>query len=81
MTCREMSEFLLEYVAGELPVDVVAEFERHLGVCPNCEEFLRQYKATIRAGRAAFEDPDADASAEAPADLIRAILDTLDRTP
>jgi anti-sigma factor RsiW len=81
VTCREMSEFLLEYVGGELRDDVLAQFERHLADCGNCHQYLVQYKASIRAGQLAFADPDADASTEAPADLIKAILDTLDRTP
>jgi len=72
MTCRECAEFLADYVAGELPADALAVFERHLKACPNCEEYMRQYRQTIAAGRAACADPDAPA--EIPEALIRAIL-------
>lgn len=72
MTCRECAEFLADYVAGELPADELAVFERHLKACPNCEEYMRQYRLTIAVGRAACVDPDAPA--EIPDALIRAIL-------
>ena len=54
--------------------DLQAMFEDHLGRCANCQRFLAQYFETIRAGRAAFVDPDADATTEVPEDLVRAIL-------
>lgn len=70
MTCRECAEFLGDYVAGELAPAALAVFERHLQLCPNCVEYLRQYRTTIRAGRAACMD----AGSELPEALVRAIL-------
>ncbi len=72
MTCRECADFLADYVAGELPPDELAIFERHLRLCPNCEEYMRQYRTTIAAGRVACAD--ADAAPDIPEPLIRAIL-------
>ena len=72
MTCRECAEFLDDYVAGGLPPEQLAVFERHLKACPNCEEYVRQYKTTIAAGRAACLDPNA--APDLPEALIRAIL-------
>jgi anti-sigma factor RsiW len=72
VNCRECADFLADYVGGELPANQVAVFERHLQACSNCEEYMRQYKATILAGRAACADPDAEA--DVPEALIRAIL-------
>jgi anti-sigma factor RsiW len=72
VNCRECADFLADYVAGELPANQLAVFERHLRACSNCEEYMRQYKATILAGRAACADPDAEA--DVPEPLIRAIL-------
>lgn len=79
MTCRECNEFILAYLEGELPADVHAGFERHLGRCPSCECYLRQYKATIAAGRIACSDNDA--AADVPEDLIRAILESRRHEP
>lgn len=72
MKCRECDEFLGDYVAGELPADVLATFEQHLSRCRNCRTYLDQYRATIKAGKTAC-----DAYKEGlrmPEELIQAIL-------
>ena len=77
MTCREASEFLLEYVAAELDEEVCAEFDAHLVGCPNCHNFVAQYRATVAAGRNAFAPTDADAATQLPEEVVRAILAAL----
>jgi anti-sigma factor RsiW len=77
MTCREIADFLADYLAGRLAPDVHAEFERHLAVCPNCERYLATYRATIELGRRAFVDLDADADTEVPPEFLRAILNNV----
>jgi anti-sigma factor RsiW len=70
--CRECDEFLGDYVAGELPPEVLATFEQHLERCRNCRVYLEQYRATIKAGKTAC-----DAYKEGlrmPEELIQAIL-------
>lgn len=74
MTCHECAEFLSDYISGELAVEVRATFERHLALCPNCVTYLEQLRVTIRAGQRAFEDSEREPQAEAPEELIRAIL-------
>jgi len=74
MTCRELADFLMDYLTGDLPADVRSAFDRHLTLCPNCVAYLRGYKATVELGRAAFANDEADATTEAPEDLVRAIL-------
>jgi anti-sigma factor RsiW len=79
VTCRELADFILDYVDGELDDEVRRRFERHLGLCPNCVRYLDAYKKTIVMGRRAFEevhgDPDRPAAeAGVPEDLIDAIL-------
>ena len=72
MKCRECDEFLVDYVAGELPLEVIATFEQHLARCRNCRVYLEQYRATIKAGKTAC-----DAYREGlrmPEELIQAIL-------
>jgi len=73
MTCREVIDFLLEYVDGELPAESRAVFERHLAACPECREYLATYQTTIALGRAACQSADAE-FADPPAELISAIL-------
>ena len=77
MTCREVADFLMDYLTDELPPGVRAQFERHLSLCPNCRAYLATYRATIDMARNAFEAPDADAYAEVPEELVGAILDSL----
>lgn len=74
MTCRDVAEFLLDYLEGGLPRDVVTAFERHLADCPACREYLRSYELTIRLGRAAFPRADDPMAGRVPDDLITAIL-------
>ena len=77
MTCREVADFLAQYMSGTLSDDARSVFEHHLAVCPNCEAYLATYRATIHAGRRAFATPDADAAGELPADLLAAIVSVL----
>jgi anti-sigma factor RsiW len=73
VTCREITEFLREFVAGELPADTQREFDAHVARCHDCVVFLDQYKTTILASRAAFDVPDDDV----PEELIDAIMKAL----
>lgn len=72
LTCRQLIDFLDDYVEGTQPPDVRAAFEAHLGVCKACRDYLATYRDTIRLTQAAG-DSDATTSG-APADLVRAIL-------
>ena len=74
MTCREFADFMMDYIAGQLPGDSRALFERHLARCPKCPKYFEQYKATVAAGKTAFECPDDELPADVPEDLIQAIL-------
>ena len=74
ITCRELIEFLHLYLDGELPLQRVAEFERHLSVCDSCVNYIATYKTTIALGMAACQDLDGPVGAEVPADLVAAIL-------
>ena len=74
MTCRDLSEFLHDYLNGELPEHVAHEFAGHLERCDNCGVFIEQYRQTILLGRAAIVEGD---SAEVPEELVQAILATV----
>lgn len=74
MTCREFADFMMDYITGQLPADSRALFERHLARCPKCPKYFEQYKATLAAGKAAFNCPDDEVPSDVPEDLIRAIL-------
>jgi anti-sigma factor RsiW len=75
MTCRELADFIADYLAGEIPDETRRQFEDHLTRCPNCVNYLASYKTTVELGRRAFDDEDAAVPPEVPEDLVRAIID------
>jgi anti-sigma factor RsiW len=74
VTCREFSDFIGDYLTGDLPATVRAGFEHHLDLCPNCRRYLRSYEETVKLGRHAFDDQDALLPPEVPEELVTAIL-------
>ena len=76
ITCKEMNDFLIDYIDGALPDAQKNEFHRHLAHCPSCVHYVETYKSTIAAGKAAFADPKAPEmpAGPVPEELITAIL-------
>jgi len=72
LTCREVSDFLGAYFAGEIGPGARVLFDEHLAACPDCRIYVSQYRTTQRLAQAAF---DTDAlEAGVPEDLVQAIL-------
>lgn len=78
MTCRELTDFLSDYVADDLPDHIQREFEFHLRLCRDCKVFMVQFRETVHAGQDAFAD--APGAAPMPEGLIRAIMLAVTRT-
>jgi anti-sigma factor RsiW len=74
MNCRECTEFLIDYHAGELPADVAAAFDGHLAKCGPCVDYVRHYARTIALEKAAFRSGGAGALPDIPEELVQAIL-------
>ena len=74
LTCREVEEFLLAYLDGELPMATRIAFRMHVVFCTECKAYLRKYKTAIALGKKTFVDGDRDARDELPEDLVEAIL-------
>jgi anti-sigma factor RsiW len=72
VTCREFADFVMDYFDGQLDADTRARFDRHLTLCPDCVTYLQQYRDTVQAGQAAFDD---ELPAAVPDDLVKAILE------
>jgi predicted anti-sigma-YlaC factor YlaD len=74
VNCRQVIEFLMDYVDGELPEHVKMCFDMHLEVCPPCIEYLKTYQETIVLAKdCCKEDPNCRCD-EMPEQLITAIL-------
>ena len=74
LTCKDATDFLMAYLDGELAEPVRREFDLHLGVCAHCRSYLQSYKQTVAMGKKACCSEHADAAAEMPEDLVKAIL-------
>lgn len=74
ITCQELIDFLYLYLEGELPEDRRLEFERHLAVCPDCVNYVAQYRETMRLCVGAYAETGAPAPADMPPELVEAIL-------
>lgn len=74
ITCRELIDFLADYVDDMLPQRERAVFEKHLAVCVDCQNYVESYKRTIALEKAALSRPDDEVPPQVPADLVRAIL-------
>jgi anti-sigma factor RsiW len=75
MNCREFTEFLHEYLFGNLPAEERVEFDKHVAECPWCVAYLDSYHKAIQLEQAAFSAPqDAPPPGDAPEQLVQAIL-------
>lgn len=73
LTCRELIDFLDDYVADALPDPQRALFDDHLGRCAACVRYLHGYEGTLRAVAIAHA-ADSAPPADVPAELVSAIL-------
>ncbi len=75
MTCREVADFIQDFLSGELAPDVRHEFQRHLDLCASCRHYIAIYIAAGELGRAVCAEETASAAeAGVPSDLLDAIL-------
>lgn len=77
MSCREMTEFLMDYLSGELDAPTRSRFEEHISQCPPCVVYLKTYEEAVRMGREAMTDPCEDI----PPELVQAILNAMKPKP
>lgn len=77
LTCKEIADFLGDYLERELPQPAASEFERHLSLCPECVCFLNSYRDTILAEKRSHVECG-EARPEIPKDLAQAIVAALE---
>ena len=47
ISCQEVVEIVTDYLEGQLDESTRAELEAHLALCPGCDLYLQQMRATI----------------------------------
>jgi anti-sigma factor RsiW len=70
ITCRQLIEFIIDYLEGELDDVARHDFERHLSVCSSCQAYLATYRRTMELTREATDE----VAEGVPEELIRTIL-------
>lgn len=75
MTCKELIDFLMDYIDGELPGGETRAFDEHLGVCTHCNDYLDSYRETVRLGKMICKGNAGELPADIPEDLVAAILE------
>jgi anti-sigma factor RsiW len=73
MTCRELIDFIADYLAGDLAPAVRGAFDAHLGDCPECAAYLRSYETTVRLVRKTGGEGDEPVPAGVPEALVAAV--------
>jgi anti-sigma factor RsiW len=51
ITCRELCQLLIDFVADELSEEHRTLVEKHLCLCPPCVTYVETYKLTIQLTR------------------------------
>jgi anti-sigma factor RsiW len=77
ITCADLEDLVADYLDGSLSSHQRAALEDHLDECRACREFLAAYQRTIRIARSVLENESA--TAEAPENLVQAILVSLEK--
>lgn len=74
MTCRDLVDFLDDYVSDELSADERTRFDGHLAECPACATYLKSYREAIKLGKAVLRASDDSVPGDVPEQLVQAIL-------
>lgn len=67
LTCQELVELVTDYLEGALSRRDRKRFEKHIAGCPNCTEYVAQFRETIRITGTLREQ---DVSREAAEELL-----------
>ena len=73
LTCQQVLDYLSDYVEGRLPAADVARLDEHLAVCPQCIDYLENFKATLAACQA-FRAAAFEKLPPMPEDLVTVLL-------
>ncbi len=74
LTCRQVEEFLMDYLENRLGFWMTLQFRVHLLMCHNCSNYIQEYKNTIALEKMVFENPDEIAVGNVPDEILEAIL-------
>lgn len=77
LTCEQFDTFMDDFLDGRLPFRTRLSMHMHLGVCPQCRDYVREYRQALAIGRRLCqEDEDIE---QVPRELIDAVLQQIER--
>jgi anti-sigma factor RsiW len=71
ITCRQLIDFIADYLAGELDELSHSDFERHIDRCRSCQAYLDSYRKTMSLAHSLSDESPAE---DVPEELVLAIL-------
>ncbi len=74
MNCREVTDFLSDYLEGVLPLRQRLTFRLHLLLCRDCRRYLDSFAATIKLARSLGNRSPVENNSPIPNALVQAIL-------
>lgn len=74
ITCEHLVGFLTDYIENTLSPDERARFDKHLTLCPECVDYLYNFKTTLHACQCSREHVSANDAPSIPENLVQAIL-------
>jgi hypothetical protein len=80
VNCREVVEHIGDHVDGNLSAMQRWRLRLNLWICGNCRKYLRSYKTTVRAEKAAFCDASDDLRPVPTEELVQSILSAANGT-
>jgi len=56
-TCKQISDLVLDYLTDKMRPRTKRDFQQHLRICPDCVNFVRTYRKTVKVTRSVrYED-------------------------
>ncbi|MGH8119196.1 MAG: hypothetical protein ACRESK_01125 [Gammaproteobacteria bacterium] len=74
LTCRQVEQFLLDYLEGNVTLWTWCKFRYHLFLCDDCRQYLQDYRNAVALGRRIFVNPEDEAAGKVPDEILAAIL-------
>jgi predicted anti-sigma-YlaC factor YlaD len=74
MNCKDVTEFLSDYLDGELPLRQRLTFKLHLLLCRDCRRYLHSFATTIKLTRSLGVRTADEENSPIPEALVQAIL-------
>jgi predicted anti-sigma-YlaC factor YlaD len=74
MSCKEVTDFLSDYLDGTLPLRRCLAFKLHLLLCRDCRNYVGSYAATVKLAQALREQGAPEEVLSMPEKLVQTIL-------